>query len=283
MLRHSFKAMGTTVETFLESESPNGRAALLAVEAEFERLEAMLSRFRPESDLSRLNREGRIDGAPELAGLVGLSLKAREETNGRFDPTVHDALVAAGYDRSFADIAPVAPTDAVAQDQVHGAAGAIRVEGDAVELAPRVRLDLGGIGKGYAVDRGIEVLSAAGPCLVNAGGDLAVAGLPKAGTWAVSVDTPAGPLTLGLSSGGLATSGRDRRRWIRGGEERHHLIDPVSGRPARSRWLRVTVVAPTAVAAEVAAKDVFLGAEPGAHDAVLVALDGSVTRTGVLA
>ena len=155
--------------------------------------------------------------------------------------------------------------------------------GDSVELEPGTRLDLGGIGKGYAVDCAVAGLGEHGPCLVNAGGDIAVAGSPRAGAWAVSVDTPAGPLTVGLTSGGLATSGRDRRRWIRGGEERHHLIDPASGRPAASPWLRVTVAAPTAVAADVAAKDVFLGAEPAERDAILVALDGSVTRTGARA
>jgi thiamine biosynthesis lipoprotein len=282
MLRHTFPAMGTTVEALLEYDVPDGPAALVAVESEFERLESVLSRFRPGSALSRLNREGRIDGEPDLARLVELALTAREETEGRFDPTIHDALVAAGYDRSFEDVAPSGPADFVAQIHL-GAAGSVRVDGDSVELEPGVRLDLGGIGKGYAVDRAVATLAGLGPCLVNAGGDLAVAGLPRAREWAVSVETPAGHLTLGLTSGALATSGRDRRRWIRGGEERHHLIDPASGRPAESRWLRVTVAASTAVAAEVAAKDVFLGAEPAGRDALLVALDGTVTRTGALA
>jgi FAD:protein FMN transferase len=281
MLRHCFRAMGTTVEALIETEDERGPAALLAVGAEFERLEAVLSRFRQESALSRLNRRGRIDGEPELARVVELALAAREETAGRFDPTIHDALVAAGYDRTFEDVPPDGPPDLVTGR--YSGPGSARVNCGSVELERGVRLDLGGIGKGYAVDRAVASLARLGPCLVNAGGDLAVAGLPRGGTWAVSVDTPAGPLTLGLSFGGLATSGRDRRRWIRGGEELHHLIDPASGRPAQSGWLRVTVAAPSAVAAEVAAKDVFLGAEPAGRDAVLVALDGTVTRTGALA
>jgi FAD:protein FMN transferase len=281
MLRHTFLAMGTTVEALLEADAPDGHAALLGVEAEFERLESILSRFRPDSDLSELNRRGRIEDAPDLARVVELALAAREETGGRFDPTIHDALVAAGYDRTFADVPSDGPSNLVTRCYL-GSWGA-RVDGDSVELERGVRLDLGGIGKGYAVDRAVATLAGLGPCLVNAGGDLAVAGLPSAGSWAVSVDTPAGPLTLGLTAGGLATSGRDRRRWIRGGEERHHLIDPASGCPAESGWLRVTVAAPTAVAAEVAAKDIFLGAEPAGRDAVLVALDGAVTRTGALA
>jgi thiamine biosynthesis lipoprotein len=303
MLRHAFHAMGTTVEALLEPRRSGGAAALLAVEVEFERLEAILSRFRPESALSRLNREGRVDNSPELARVVELTLDAREKTAGRFDPTVLNALVAAGYDRTYEDLPTEDPSNQVtdchlarstatksasgqASAQVtdrHLASLGVRVEGAGVALQPGVCLDLGGIGKGYAVDRAVERLSNHGSCLVNAGGDIAVAGVPCEGMWAVALETPAGPVTLGLASGGLATSGRDRRRWTRNGEERHHLIDPASGRSAESPWLRVTVAAPSAVAAEVVAKDVFLGADPAGTDAVLVARDGTVTRTGALA
>ncbi len=281
MLRHVFPAMGTTVEALLESDDHEAPAALLAVEAEFERLEGSLSRFRPDSALSRLNREGRIEGRPELAHVVALALEARNATCGRFDPTIHDALIAAGYDRTFENLSPEEAPGQVTDCYL--AASEVRVDGDSVVLGPGVRIDLGGIGKGYAVDTAVVGLAGLGPCLVNAGGDVAVAGVPRAGVWAVSVETPGRPLTVGLTGGGLATSGRDKRRWVRNGEERHHLIDPTTGRPATSPWLRVTVAAPSAVAAEVAAKDVFLGAESGGRDAILVGLDGSVTRTGALA
>jgi thiamine biosynthesis lipoprotein len=104
------------------------------------------------------------------------------------------------------------------------------------------------------------------------------------------VETPAGGLTLGLQSGALATSGSDRRRWTRSGEECHHLIDPASGRPAASDLLRVTVAAATAVAAEVLAKALFLaGLEQAAVEAdrlevpcVLVSRDGDVVAAGGL-
>jgi thiamine biosynthesis lipoprotein len=118
-----------------------------------------------------------------------------------------------------------------------------------------VRLDLGGIGKGYAVDRACSLLARAGDCLVNAGGDLAAAG---GRAWPVGVETDAGSITLELRSAALATSGRDRRRWRRGGKERHHLIDPRTGCPADTDLLRVTVVAASAVEAEVLAKALFL-------------------------
>ncbi|MGZ8687679.1 MAG: FAD:protein FMN transferase, partial [Gaiellaceae bacterium] len=135
--------------------------------------------------------------------------------------------------------------------------------------------DLGGLGKGYAVDRVAESLSVAGPCLVNAGGDIAIRG----GSWPVGV---ADGLTLELSRGGVATSGRDRRRWVRGGREAHHLIDPSTGRPAESDLVRVTVVADSATEAEVLAKAAFLGADVDVPR-VLVTADGRTVLAGGLA
>ena len=108
MLRRAFRAMGTDVELLLDAE-PGERAerALDRAEAEFERLEQVMSRFRDDSELSRLNRDGRIaDASPDLVRVVELALEAREATGGRFDPTVHDAVVAAGYDRTFDAVAP---------------------------------------------------------------------------------------------------------------------------------------------------------------------------------
>ena len=252
MLKRTFRAMGTDVELLLDA-APGERAegALDRAEAEFERLEQVMSRFRDDSELSRLNRDGMIAGAsPDLVRVVGMALAAREATDGRFDPTVHDAVVAAGYDRTFDDLAPDATEDEAIREPRCG--GRVLVEGSTIELEPGFRLDLGGIGKGYAVDRVADLLEIVGPCLVNAGGDLAVRG----GSWPVGVTDE---VTLELTRGGLATSGRDRRSWIRNGEARHHLIDPATGRPATDTPIRVTVVAGSAAAAEVAAKTAFLG------------------------
>jgi thiamine biosynthesis lipoprotein len=252
MLKRTFRGMGTDIELLLDAE-PGARAvgALDRAEAEFERLEQVMSRFRDDSELSRLNRDGMITGAsPDLVRIVRLALEARETTAGRFDPTVHDAVVTAGYDRSFDDLAPDAIESAVAERPRCG--GRVLITGLTIELQPGFRLDLGGIGKGYAADRVAELLAVAGPCLVNAGGDLAVRG----GSWPVGVTDE---LTLELTRGGLATSGHDRRNWIRNGESRHHLIDPATGLPAADTPIRVTVVAGSAAEAEVAAKSAFLG------------------------
>ena len=278
-----FRAMGTEIELLVEADGAAG--ALDAAELEFHRLEALLSRFREDSELSRLNRDGALAAGPDLCRVVGLALAARERTGGRFDPTVHNALVAAGYDRSFEQIDPWCQAPCLAPGVAGGAAS---VEGTRIELDAGVRLDLGGIGKGYAAERAAEILATAGPCLVNAGGDIAVRG----GRWPIGVETAAAePLTLELSQGGLATSGRDRRRWRRGGRELHHLIDPRTGAPAETDLLRVTVIAPDAIEAEVAAKSLFLaGSDRAAREAdaagvaaVLVTGDGRTIFAGGLA
>lgn len=288
MQEHAFRAMGTSVACFLETEQ-DAKAAFGAVEAEFERLEEIMSRFRAESELSRLNRDGRIHASGDLFEVIRLSLRARETTRGRFDPTVHNAVVAAGYDRTFEEIEEllgIAPAHALA-----GGSVVLDEERGVIELEPGFRLDLGGIGKGYAVDRACRLLAEWGPCLVNAGGDIAVRGRPHSGTWPIGVDTPAGTFSLGLDSGALATSGRDRRRWRRGGRERHHLIDPATGAPSETDLLRVTVVGRTAVEAEVRAKALFLAGVDGAVAevsrlriaAVLVTRDGRTVFAGGLA
>jgi len=279
-LRREFHAMGTEIELLLDAEDgERAQSALRAAAEEFERLEAMLSRFRPESELSRLNRDGHILAPPDLERVVGLALDARETTGGRFDPTVYDALTQAGYDRSFEQVEP----DAEGGDPgVARCGGRVTIDPatGAIEIEPGFHIDLGGIGKGYAVDRAIEILAVEGPCLVNAGGDLAVRGDKP---WPVGVED--GP-TLELTRGAIATSGRDRRHWRRGGEERHHLIDPSTGRPAQTDLVRVTVVASTAIEADVLAKTLFLGGEQEAAaagvPALLVLEDGRKRLVGGL-
>jgi thiamine biosynthesis lipoprotein len=291
MLRHSFQAMGTDVELLVEADDEAaGRRALLAAEVEVKRLEGILSRFRPDSELSRLNDEGALDAGPDLLRVADAAVSARDRSGGRVDPTVHDAVVAAGYDRSF----PLPP------DRTRASAGPpprcggeVRIDRrrGRIELGPEVRIDLGGIAKGDAAEQACRALASAGPCLASIGGDLAVRGVPDEGSWTVGVETPGGSLTLALTSGGLATSGRDRRHWRQGGKPRHHLIDPATGRPAQTDLLRVTAVAADAVEAEVHAKSLILAgsraalaeAEEKGIPCVLVAESGAVHLGGGLA
>jgi FAD:protein FMN transferase len=270
MERRTFRAMGTEIDLLVDASGAT--AALSAAEDEFHRLEAILSRFRQDSELSLLNRAGRLDAGPDLLRVTELALAAREDTGGRFDPTVHDAVVAAGYDRTFESIAADGPVP-----EARACGGEVRIDRGAIELDDGVRLDFGGIGKGYAADRAAEVLAIAGPCLVNAGGDIAV----RDGAWPIAVQTATGLLTVELTSGALATSGRDRRRWQRGGRELHHLIDPATGTSAGGDLVRATVVASDAVAAEVWAKALFLaGEEAGAAEADLLRLPSVFVSTG---
>ena len=139
----------------------------------------------------------------------------------------------------------------------------------AVTLPAGVRLDLGGVAKGWAADRAARLLAAAGPALVDAGGDVAISGPMADGSpWPIAITNPFAPEdSLGLlllDRGAVATSGRDYRRWRRGGVEQHHIIDPRTGRPAQTDVLAATVVAPDGPSAEVAAKcALILGSDAG--------------------
>lgn len=286
--RITFTAMGTRMEALLEAPpSRAARLALAAVRVEFDRLERIFSRFRRDSELSRLNDAGSIEASADMRTVVELALSARDRTAGRFDPTLHDAVVAAGYDRTFAELDEHAPARPTPDPRVRRD---VTVRGRRIELGPGVRLDLGGIVKGYAADRCAGFLAPLGPCLVNAGGDLSVAGTPAEGPWPVAVNVPGARLTLALAEGGLATSGRDRRRWRQAGEERHHLIDPGTCRPAEGGPLTVTVAAPNATEAEVAAKSIFLAGADAEREAerlgaptVMVLGDGRTRLIGGLA
>jgi thiamine biosynthesis lipoprotein len=283
LTRRRFRAMGTDVELLVEADGAAHHLA--AAGTEFHRLEALLTRFRPDSELSRLNATGSLAAGPDLLRVVELALVARERTGGRFDITVHDALLAAGYNRSF-ELLPLddeRPTELAVSSR-----GKVEIADGIISLRGGARIDLGGIGKGYACERAAEILATAGPCLVNAGGDIAT----RDGVWTVAVETPDGPLALELSgSCALATSGRDSRRWRRAGRELHHIIDPTTGEPSTSDLLRVTVVARDAVEAEVTAKALFLVGSDAARreadelaiPAVLVTAAGGTITAGGLA
>jgi FAD:protein FMN transferase len=283
LTRRRFRAMGTDVELLVEA--PEASRSLAAAEAEFHRLEALLTRFRPDSELSRLNAAGSLAAGPDLLRVVELALAARDRTGGRFDINVHAALLAAGYDRSFELLSP---DDGCPLEQAHASHGRVEIADRVIVLRDGAQLDLGGIGKGYACERAAEILATAGSCLVNAGGDIAT----RDGVWTVAVETPDGPLALELAgSSALATSGRDSRRWRRAGRELHHIIDPATGEPSSSDLVRVTVVARDAVDAEVTAKALFLAGSDAARreadalaiPAVLVTAAGRTILAGGLA
>ena len=298
-----FRAMGTDVEVLAVGADGDAMATLrsLAVDA-LERREARWSRFRPTSELCRLND---TPGVPVVVSsdtfaVIARAVEAWRETGGRYDPTVLAALRAAGYDRDFDAVARTG-TDVHEPAPVPGCAD-IELDSlvSAVRLPPGVALDLGGIGKGSAADAvSAELLDAAVPgvrgVLVNLGGDLRARGeAPVPHGWVVEVDDPLGTGRTGLLAfveGAIATSTKLRRAWTRGERSLHHLIDPRTGEPAESGLASVTVVAGEAWRAEVLAKAAFVGGrddgarlvEAAGATGLLVTDDGEVVELPGLA
>jgi FAD:protein FMN transferase len=262
----SFTAMGTTGRVVVLSGSAT--LARRAVDRIAD-LERRWSRFRPDSEVSRLNARaghGPVVVSPDTAALVAHAVRAWELTAGTFDPTVLAAVVANGYDRPF----PALPVDRA--DERHaptaapGCAG-IRVDRSipTVALPCGVALDPGGIGKGLAADLVAEEVLAGGAdgVLVDIGGDIRVAGCgPAGGGWVIDVDHPTLPdrriLHVVVRDAGIATSSRLRRRWRIGGADRHHLVDPRTGRCLTTPLVAVTVLAGRAWWAEAVTKQILV-------------------------
>jgi thiamine biosynthesis lipoprotein len=268
MQRLEFRAMGCRMTAVLDADR---HAALLStVPMWFEDWEQIFSRFRADSELSQLNRRAgqwtRI--STTMWEVTHLALVAARWTDGLYSPTILGALEAAGYDRNFeaitASAEPITP-------QPDGQWQAIQRQSlkRSICLPPNVHLDLGGIVKGWAADRAVKKLAVHGPALIDAGGDVAVSGPRADGSpWPIGVLNPFQPdqpfETLKIECGGVATSGKDYRRWLRDGQWQHHLIDPRTGLPAQADVLSATVIAPSAVEAEIAAKVIAItGSEQG--------------------
>jgi FAD:protein FMN transferase len=258
MQRLEFRAMGCHMMAVLDTD--RHAAFVQDVPAWFEAWEQTFSRFRADSDLNQLNRRAgqwtRVSAA--MWDVTHLALVAARWTDGLYSPTILNALEAAGYDRTFdaitASVEPITP-------QPDGQWRSIQRQSlkRSICLPPNVRLDLSGIVKGWAADRAAKKLSAHGPALIDAGGDVAVSGPRADGSpWPIGVLNPFQPdrpfATLKIDRGGVATSGKDYRRWLRDGQWQHHLIDPRTGLPAQTDVLSATVIAPTAYEAEIAAK-----------------------------
>lgn len=238
----AFDAMGTRV---VLDAADGGRTAREL----FAEVEATCSRFRPDSAISRLNRDPRpeVEVPPLLAGVLHRAAELRRRTDGLVDPAVGGAVAAWGYDRTFVEM--------VGGDRpsVVPPAGDWAVEGIVVRREPGTVLDLGGIAKGWTCDLAVERGMAT---IVSAGGDVRSADPETTVEIADPWEETALTVTLGI--GALATSSVARRRWRVGDVEAHHIIDPRTLRPARSPVLSASVLAATAAEAEAGAKAVLL-------------------------
>ena len=260
--------MGTTVSLLLpQNQAQQGSQIVRALFADWEQA---LSRFLPESELSRLNQQPEIavPVSDLLYHVVGTALNAAQATEGVYDPALLDQLVRLGYDRTFENL-PISRFDPIIPGEPGGRWRGIKVDPihRSVTLPAGIKLDFGGIAKGMAVDTALQKLYQSGieTALVNAGGDLAVLGHPlNTQQWPIAVPGREQYWSLPLRSGALATSGIDHRHWWQGQEFRHHLLDPRTGLPAQNDLWSVTVVADRCEQAEVAAKVAFiLGSQAG--------------------
>ena len=261
----TWSAIGTTIRIVVSDQSKLEVARAMLAD-DLAALDSACSRFRPDSELVRLEAsDGRATTvSPLLAEAIGAALRGARLTDGDVDPTLGRAMETLGYDRDFASIP--------------ARGGAVRVtvrhlpQWRQIELDETaclltvpagVRLDLGATAKAWAADRSAQRIAAEIGCgvLVSLGGDIAVAGDVPPGGWSIRVQdvtgdpsaTTDGPTSVvAIREGGLATSSTTARRWQRGGDLMHHILDPRTGRPADSQWRTVSVAAGSALDANIA-------------------------------
>jgi thiamine biosynthesis lipoprotein len=244
---------------------PRARSEVQRVLDEFD---IACSRFRDDSELARVNAAGGrpVIVSPLFMDVLDAAMRAAQLSQGAVDPTVGEALVVAGYDRDF-DLIGSRTQDLRSRPAVHFARVAgfevvtVNRRRRSVSVPAGVRLDLGACAKALAADRGAAAVHAAtgAGSLVSLAGDLAVAGAAPPEGWRVRVaedhraaeDAPG--QTISIFDGGVATSSTTVRRWSDDGEQRHHIIDPASGRPADVVWRTVSVAAASCLDANTAA------------------------------
>jgi len=262
----SWHALGTGVQVTV-TDGRQLAAARAMLEADLAAVDLACSRFRPDSEIVALDRVtggGPAEVSPLLAEAIAVALRAARLTDGDVDPTVGAAMNAVGYDRDFSLVAREGPAVKLT---VRTIPGWRQVEFDEqarlLRLPPGVRLDLGATAKAWAADRAATRIAAAtgGGVLVSLGGDVAVSGRAPDGGWRIRVqdvsgrpeDPPTGPsAVVAIRTGGLATSSTAARRWRRGGDILHHILDPRTGLPAAVVWRTVSVAAATCTDANIA-------------------------------
>ncbi len=250
----SWRALGTLVHLVVTAPERLTEARRLLTD-DLAEVDAACSRFRDDSEICALrdvkSRPARV--SPLLAEAIEVALRAARLTEGDVDPTVGAAMSAIGYDRDFEQIKQNGPEIALTVRTVPGWRE-VHLDGQSLTMPAGVQLDLGATAKAWAADRSATRIASRLGCgvLVGLGGDIAVAGPAPDGGWRIRVqdvtgapeDPPAGPYALiAIRDGGLATSSTAARRWQRGGDVLHHILDPRTGLPAEPVWRTVSVAA----------------------------------------
>ena len=291
---YRFAALGTTAQVTVTDRAGLRRAGAL-LRDELGTIDRACSRFLAGSELNAVNTGAGtpVGVSSVLFDAVAAALRAADATNGSVDPTVGSSLRALGYDCDFALIGTGDGRRQVVR--LHRRTTRWRQvlldrERHTIRVPRGVELDLGATGKAFAADRAARRIAdeLGSGVLVSLGGDIAVAGRPPEAGWPVRVtdDHRArdgdGP-TIALQSGGLATSSTSIRRWRLEGVERHHIVDPRTGRSAREVWRTASVAAATCVDANAASTAaIVLGEDAPAWlaqtglAARLVRMDGDV-------
>jgi thiamine biosynthesis lipoprotein len=259
----TFGAMGTGIDVWCGDVD-----AAEEVRSWFSKVESVCTRFRPGSELSRINRSpaGMVILSSMLTEVMQAADRARSITGGLVDVGVGGDVVAWGYDRSFEQVRDVEDTPS------RRTRPRWTLQGHALIRGPGTLIDLGGVAKGWACDRAVERGLAS---VVSAGGDIRSSD-PRT---VVSVRDPFGELVarVNVGVGALATSSTSRRRWKAGDREVSHIIDPRTMAPVSSPVMSATVVAASAVDAEAGAKATLLMGEDS-----LVWADGADWIAGAL-
>jgi FAD:protein FMN transferase len=293
-----WRALGSPSELLVYGE--NAEAIADDAVTEIERLEACWSRFRPDSELSELNRsQGRwFPVSPTLWDALDKARWAFTATEGLFDPTVHDRLVDLGYDRTFRDMAATETEELSASMAPIGFDAVVFDDkARAIQLPNDRAIDLGGIGKGLAADivTASAIAKGATSVCLGLGGDVRVRGPgpDDDAAWNIQIQHPVDDRVLGsfpLIDEALVQSTTLFRRWDRGGRSVHHLIDPRTGQPSETDLVGAVVTGVNAWLAEVVAKSaILLGSTAGLAllirselDGWLLHEDGAVTATSAV-
>lgn len=275
-----FRAMNTRIVLAAEGSPERISAGFEQTQAYVQACEQRFTRFSEDSELAGLNRSAgtAFRASNELFDVVRQARSYLEQTGGLFDPSILPALEHAGYDRSMDLIkmdggAPVKMQ--LSWEVLDFHAVALDPDTHEIWMPPGMRIDLGGIAKGWISEQAaLQLASFSTACAVNAGGDMFLVGTPdgKDQGWQVELEDPRDPervlTVLQVGPGAVATSSVTKRRWKQGRREQHHLIDPRKGEPAATEWLSVTVIAPHATTAEVFAKALLIA---GPRDAAALA------------
>jgi FAD:protein FMN transferase len=289
----TFVAMGVTNTVAVANEALLV-AAMAIVQTEIQRIDETCSRFKPDSELSRLNRHGgRTPISPLLEEALTAALRAAEMTGGLVDPTVGARVEEIGYSVTFGAMPQDGPPVELRVRQMRGWHSVELDPGShTVRIHEGTSLDLGASGKAWAADRAARAASETLDVgvLVECGGDVAVHGLAPEGGWPVRVASDVRARDgqdIVIRDGGVATSGTTSRRWRRGGVELHDIIDPATGLPVQTPWEMVSVAAATCLEANAASTAALIMGERaqawlGAFGlpSRLVRADGGVSYTG---